>query len=295
MGHSRYYNEANLLMTVSDTDVTVTSGEFDNFGTAVPPAEFNNFVTLTNSFYDWRESKTIRPVDLDIGALKTWSATNLNVRAALGNRDINSVYVYHDRRTVVAGKLGAVRVRNGLLLPPLGLTVASASPIYVLGQYNQTKAANLGTANTSTTLPASLVGDAVTILSVNWSDANSGSHWPREQPFPPRSTPRFWPARSRPPTEITAAGWKTFHDSWNPGGSPIHSPITDQWSKCSRVYTPPIFGASAIVESAEAGLGHDPNFNTPTKLPPLTPSLLKIFRNVWTTLAPNSTTPPPSS
>jgi hypothetical protein len=40
---------------------------------------------------------------------------------------------------------------------------------------------------------------------------------------------------------------------------------------------------------------YDLNFNNPAKLPPLTPSLLKIFRNVWMTLAPNSTTPPPSS
>jgi hypothetical protein len=40
---------------------------------------------------------------------------------------------------------------------------------------------------------------------------------------------------------------------------------------------------------------YDLNFNNPAKLPPLTPSLLKIFRNVWTTLAPNTTTAPPSS
>ncbi len=183
MGHSRYYNEVDLLVTVSDAGVTATSGEFNMFATAVPPAEINNFVTLTNSFYDSRESKTILPVDLDIGGLKTWSATNADVRKVL-KRDVSSVYVY-DKRTVVAGKLGAVRVRNGLVLPPLGLTVATASPMYVLGNYNQTNSANLGTANTSTTLPASLVGDAVTILSTNWTDANStipGNLGPRQPP-----------------------------------------------------------------------------------------------------------------
>jgi hypothetical protein len=37
---------------------------------------------------------------------------------------------------------------------------------------------------------------------------------------------------------------------------------------------------------------YDLNYNNPAKLPPLTPSLLKIFRDQWTTLAPNSTTPP---
>ena len=58
---------------------------------------------------------------------------------------------------------------------PSGLTVATGRPLYVQGDYNQLNAANLGTANTSTTRPASLVGDAITILSDGWSDANSTS------------------------------------------------------------------------------------------------------------------------
>src|ERR1019366_5752961 len=55
------------------------------------------------------------------------------------------------------------------------LTVATARPLYVLGDYNQISSANLGTSNTSTTVPASLVADAITILSDHWTDANSTS------------------------------------------------------------------------------------------------------------------------
>jgi hypothetical protein len=295
LGHLRYYNEVDLLVTVSDTNVTASSGEFNNFTTSVPAAEVNNFVTLTNSFYDWRESKTIEPVDLDIGALKAWSATNGNVRTALGGRDINSVYVY-DRRTVTAGKLGAVRVRNGLLLPPLGLTVASASPIYVQGNYNQVNPANLGTANTSTTLPASLVGDAVTILSVNWNDANSR--------LPLAS-------RAARPTTVNAAilagavetangnysggmeNFPRFLEAWG-----LANPLTYNGSMVKMfpsLYATNIWGLGNVYNPPKRDWAYDLNFNTPTKLPPLTPSLLKIFRNLWTTLAPNSTTPPPSS
>ena len=295
MGHSRYYNQVDLLVTVSDASVTASSGDFNNFSTVVPPAEFNNFVTLTNSFYDWRESKTILPVDLDIGALKTWSATNSNVRVALGGRDINSVYVY-DRRTVAAGKLGAVRVRNGLVLPPLGLTVASASPIYVLGNYNQTNAANLGTANTSSTLPASLVGDAVTVLSVNWNDANS----------------RLGVAsRVAQPTTVNAAilagAVETANGNYS-GGMENFPRFLESWGLANALtyngsmvkmfpslYATNIWGQANVYNPPKRNWAYDLNFNTPTKLPPLTPSLLKIFRNVWMTLAPNSTTPPPSS
>ena len=295
MGHARYYNGVDLLVTVADTGVTASSGEFNNFGTVVPPAEINNFVTLTNSFYDWRESKTILPVDVDIGALKAWSATNQDVRTALGGRDINSVYV-NDRRTVVAGKLGAVRVRNGLVLPPLGLTVATSSPIYVLGNYNQTNAANLGTANTSTTLPASLVGDAITILSVNWSDANST--------LPLAS-------RAARPTTVNAAilagavetanghysggmeNFPRFLETWG-----LANPLTYNGSMVKMfpsLYATNIWGLGNVYNPPKRDWAYDLNFNNPAKLPPLTPSLLKIFRNVWTTLAPNSTNPPPSS
>ena len=295
MGHSRYYNEADMLVTVSDTNVVATSGQFNNFGAVVPPAEVTNFLTLTNSFYDWRESKTILPVDLDIGALKAWSATNQDVRPALGGRDLTSIYVY-DRRTVVAGKLGAVRVRNGLVLPPLGLTVASASPIYVLGNYNQTNSANLGTANTSTTLPASLVGDAVTILSANWNDANSKLQLASRVAGPTTVNAAILAGAVETANGNYSGGMENFPrflESWG-----LANPLTYNGSMVKMfpsLYATNIWGLGNVYNPPKRNWAYDLNFNNPAKLPPLTPSLLKIFRNVWTTLAPNSTNAPPSS
>jgi hypothetical protein len=299
LGHQRYYNEANLLITVSDSGVTATSGQqVDNFTTPVPANEISKFVTLTNSFYDWREKKTILPVDLDIGALKAWSATNQNVRYALapravGGRDINSLYVY-DKRTVKAGKLGAVRVRNGLLLPPLGLTVASADPIYVLGHYNQTNAANLGTANTATTLPASLVGDAVTILSINWTDTNSLN---------------ALASRVARPTTVNAAILAGAVDTGNgnySGGMENFPRFLESWGSSNpftyngsmvkmypSLYATNIWGTTSVYDPPKRNWAYDLNFNNPLLLPPLTPRLLTVGRQVWTTIAPNSTTPPP--
>ena len=295
MGHSRYYNEVDLLVIVSDTGVSASSGAFNNFSTIVPPAEVNNFVTLTNSFYDFRESKTVTPVDLDIGALKTWSATNKDVRLALGSRDINSVYVY-DRRTVVAGKLGAVRVRNGLVLPPMGLTVATASPLYVLGNYNELNLANLNSANTSATLPASLVGDAVTILSVNWKDVNN------TVPLASRNA-----GATTVNAAILAGAVDTANGNYG-GGMENFPRFLENWGSANALwyngsmvkmfpslYATNIWGLGNVYNPPKRNWTYDINFNTPAKLPPLTPSLLKIFRDVWATLAPNSITPPPSS
>ena len=294
MGRSRYFNQVDVLVTVSDTGVTASSGAFNNFATQIPAAEITKFVTLTNSFYDSRESKTIRAVDLDIGNLKTWSATNRNVRNALA-RDINSVYVY-DRRAVVAGKLGAVRVRNGLVLPPLGLTVASASPIYVLGHYNQTNVANLGTANTFTTLPASLVGDAITILSVNWNDANSHLALASRGASPTTVNAAFLAGAVETANGNYSGGMENFPrflETWG-----LANALTYNGSMVKMfpsLYATNIWGLGNVYNPPKRNWAYDVNFNDPAKLPPLTPSLLKIFRNSWLTLAPNSTNPPTGS
>lgn len=85
-----------------------------------------------------------------------------------------------------------VRLINGTTLPgvynssnPLltkGFTVASENGVYVRGNYNATGIASVGSPTPSTDylpqntvnhIPASIAGDAVTILSNNWSDARS--------------------------------------------------------------------------------------------------------------------------
>lgn len=71
-------------------------------------------------------------------------------------------------------------VNAGLVsLPATGLTVAAENPVYVHGNYNAivpgtvpTNSAQWTTAwNSQASAPASVVGDAITLLSNNWSDA----------------------------------------------------------------------------------------------------------------------------
>ena len=160
-----------LILTVSNTTILGTSGYFNRFATVVPTNEVALFVQTNGSFYDWREHKTVRPISINVAVLANWGATNTNLHVALG-RNLTSLYVW-DKRTLSATNLGAVRLFNGQQLPALGLTVATGAPLYVQGHFNQPVATNLGTANTSTSLPASLVADAITVLSSAWSDANS--------------------------------------------------------------------------------------------------------------------------
>jgi hypothetical protein len=66
-------------------------------------------------------------------------------------------------KLVNAGIVGGVNS-----LPASGLTVAAENPVYVQGNYNATD-----TSVTGTSVPAAVVGDAVTILSNNWKDSES--------------------------------------------------------------------------------------------------------------------------
>jgi len=286
IGRLRYYNLTDMVLTVSDTGVTATSGNFNSFATLVPSNELAAVVTTTNTFRDAREGKTVRPVDINIGALTAWSQTNSNLRAALGSKDLSSVYVL-DRRTLAGTELGAVRVVNGQNLPSRGLTVATARPLYVLGHYNQTNNANLGTANTATTLPASLVADAVTILSPNWKDASSTA---------------ALSSRPAKPTTVNAAiltgvvettlgnysggmeNFPRFLEDWG-----LANPLTYNGSMVKMfpsLYATNAWGKSDVYNPPKRDWAYDLNFSDAKRLPPLTPSLMKVFRGQWATVAP---------
>jgi hypothetical protein len=287
LGRLRYYNQADMVLVVSNTGVTATSGNFNSFATLIPSNELAAVVTTTNSFQDAREGKTVRPIDINIGALTAWSQTNSSLRSALGSVDLSSVYVL-DRRTLAGTDLGAVRVVNGQQLPSRGLTVATARPLYVLGHYNQTNAVNLATTNTTTTEPASLVADAVTILSPNWKDANSTL---------------ALSSRAAKPTTVNAAiltgvvettlgaysggmeNFPRFLETWG-----LANALTYNGSMVKMfpsLYATNAWGKADVYDPPKRNWAYDLNFNNANTLPPLTPSLMKVFRGQWATVAPN--------
>ena len=291
MGRLRYYNQADMVVVVSNSSISATSGNFDNFATPVPASQTSLFVTTSASFTDAREGKTVMPIDINVGALRAWSATNTSIRAALGSKDVSSIYVL-DRRTLSSGNLPAVRVSNGQQLPARGLTVATADPLYVQGHYNQINSAYLGTTNTSTTLPASLVGDAITILSVNWDDSDSSSSLS---------------SRTAAPTTVNAAilagdvptvagqysggmeNFPRFLESWG-----LANPFTYNGAMIKMfpsLYATNYWGKGNVYNPPARKWAYDVNFEDPTKLPPLTPSLLRVIRSQWATVAPNQTAP----
>ena len=293
IGRLRFYNQCDMVVVAANTGVSATSGRYNNFATLIPSNELASFVITTNSFTDAREGKTVKPIGINIGNLAAWSQTNTSLRySTIGsNLILSSVYVV-DNRTLPATSLGAVRVFNGTNLPPNGLTVATGLPLYVWKDYNQFSSANLGTTNTSTTRPASLVGDAITILSDSWSDANSAS---------------ALSSRSASATTVNAAiltgavdttlghysggmeNFPRFLETWTAipftyNGSMIKMfpslHATNVWGM-ANVYNPPV-----------RNWAYDANFDNPLKLPPKTPSLLQVIRGEWAAVPPGQNTAP---
>lgn len=199
MGLERYYNKAAVVIIVSNTSITMTvkdkgslAGITTNiaFNSASPSAvELTNlaqalpFLSVTNRYYDYRESKWIKPAQIDMGVLKNWLPTNSTIlsRYPVGSGAYPNILYVNDNRATT--NLHAVRLVNGAIIPTngasasaaTGFTVATPNPLYILGNYNLPNAGHAGTTNTSATFPASLISDAVTMLSPNWTDSSYGN------------------------------------------------------------------------------------------------------------------------
>jgi len=100
--------------------------------------------TLTfDSFYDHRERRTMYVTQLDIGAM-------------IANGTVPSNGIIY-----MSGSLAgdAVRLINAQTLPANGLSIVTDNPVYVYGDYN-----------TTPVRPASIISDAVTVLSSAFDD-----------------------------------------------------------------------------------------------------------------------------
>jgi len=286
MGQQRYHNKADLIILVSNTTVTAKSGAWNNFGTTLPWSNVDYFVDTNASFYNKREGKTVRATQIDVSRLITWSASSSNLmRGALG-RDVNSIFVA-DMRTPTSAVQPGIRVINGQTLPISGLTIATPQPLYVRGHYNA-PAAHLGTTNTTLTRPASLVADAITVLSTAWNDGNSTSGIGSRNANNTTVNAAFL-AGIVPSNGAAYSGgvenFPRFLEDW--GGNTLTYNGSMVVMFPSQFATAP-WGASDVYSPPSRNWAFDLNFMDATKLPPGTPQLLTMIRGNWAMIPPNT-------
>ncbi len=163
-------------------------------------------ITTDRAIKDIREGDNVRVAVLDVAKIKTGYDTN-KIKDSVGNDGIvlyfkDTSYGTSVSTEVVNSSTGAstavtssrsrgLKLINGAALPSAGLTVASANPVYVQGDYNSGKTSSQQPpSNTATSYtpphdtpspvvsgynraPAAILADSVNILSNSWNDANS--------------------------------------------------------------------------------------------------------------------------
>ena len=175
----RMSNKAGIVVDINGTTVTVT-GQNGTTLTSAQNTAIRSAVSAKTAVYDQREGKSMDVSTLDVSALRT----TINA----GITGFNNV-IYIKDRTTSGTNPKAIRLKNGGQLPNAGLTVASENPVYIQGDYNTGTTTNPsavpanGSGNATNTAspvvsgytrkPASVLADAVTFLSNNWSDANA--------------------------------------------------------------------------------------------------------------------------
>jgi hypothetical protein len=275
------------VVTNSITNVVTSTITFTNY--------YYSFVT-NQTFYDYREGKTVQAVQVDVGKLNTWLGNNSatggkqydDLNSADKTHGINSIYAYSDVG-LDDSTLPAVRVTDGAQLPDDGLTVSTQLPLYVKGDYNTTDGSGTSTASGDTvhTKPAALLGDAITILSSHWSDSyNSGTS----------AGSRSVTSANTTINAATMEGIVPSDGTYYSGGVENFMRLLEQWSGHTLTYN----GSIVVMFPSQYATtpwqkngnyysvptrqwGFDNNFKDSSKLPPLTPQLKATVRGTYVT------------
>src|ERR1035437_3361015 len=158
LGSSRYFNQAQTVLLVSNTAVTMKIQAGIDFqvpgddpspllitSTNTPSALATNFpfLSTTNSFTDQRENKTVLTAQIDVGKYNKWLTTNSSILAKFpaGSGSYPTILYVANNRTTTSSQIAGVRLTNGVAPPVnggLGWSVATPNPLYVLGNNNCT-------------------------------------------------------------------------------------------------------------------------------------------------------------
>lgn len=245
----KYYWKADLRIV----DGVATDGEGS-------PIDLEPGIITTATFYNFREGKWLTATQIDIDALMD------------NDRSPENGILYISMAETNPGAADAViRLINGQKLPTTGLTIATDNPLYVWRDYN-----------TVNKQPASLICDAINILSNNWDDSNSD-----------KSLSNRIATNTTVNCAIMAGNTETTWGHYN-GGLENFPRFLEYWS--GRTFT--FRGSLVCVWESQLATGQwfyggnyytaprrnwsfDTDFLDPEKLPPGTPFIHSVQRLSW--------------
>jgi len=305
LGQEYLYDEADIIISNSSSGtLSAFYQNSNNVNQLTPiPYDMTNVVSGTTnrwysfatnvSFYDYRESDTVKAVQVNVGAFNSWLT---GAGAAYNNQNnsgstskghaINSIYVYNSV-PLSSTQLPAVRMANGGTLPGNGLTVATPDPLYVLGNYNANGSSLNNGTNVANTVPAGLMGDSITILSSSWKDSYTSS--------------TALSSRNAADTTVNAATLEGIVQSTIVNGNKQYSGgvenflrLLENWTGDTLTYNGSIIVLFNSIYATNfwqtpgnyynvptRAWGFDVNFETQGGLPPIFPSAKAMIRQQW--------------
>jgi len=246
---ARFYYKADLR--IIDGEAT------DNAGL---PIDLDDQVLSTHSLYNYREEKWITVTQVDISAL-------IEAGQMPGN---GIIYASASETSPGAGD-AAIRLVNGQQLPAGGLTVATDNPMYIQGDFNVTDPQ-----------PASVMTDAINILSNSWDDSRSDM-----------SLKKRIASDTSVRVAVMAGNLETEPGSYN-GGLENFLRFLEKWSGKTLTYIGSIvcmwysewatggwyYGGNSYTAPVR-DWSFDTAFYDPDRLPPGTPNILNFEPGEW--------------
>ncbi len=272
---------------------------------------FTNWLSLSNSFYDQRQSAYQHVVQIDVGKLGSWIGNSGGTTNSLltgkwnATTPFNGIIYVQDNRTTNATWQNCVRLVNGQNISnglyTYGLTVATQNPLYILGLYNCPGSTNVSATNTIGCRPCSVICDALTILSPAWQtggydnySVSTGSYTSRPASANDTVNTAIMTGNVLT-TDTTATGFSggvhnltRLLEDWGSSDLWLNSSIICLYTSAQATaqFQMPLHYYAAPTRH----FSFDLNYQTSTGLPPGTPLIDRMIRADWAIAPPNDVT-----
>ncbi|MFO1477099.1 MAG: hypothetical protein U1F98_10665 [Verrucomicrobiota bacterium] len=316
-GDQRLYNQAQVVLVISNTTISLKVQTSPNPG-IVPGADSSPttamwymtnsslwssnlpFLTLSNRFYDGRESKTCMVAQVDVSKYATWTSNSSYItgKFPVNGSSYPTILYVADCRSSNGNYMASVRLTNGVVPPQnngLGWTVATPNPLYVWGNYNCQNSSYLGTTNTSATLPCAFLSDALTILSPAWTDANSTASLSSRNASSTVTVNAAIVTGIVPSTGTTSTTFSggvhnlpRLLEDWSSDTLWLNTSIINLYN--SKTATGVFVNPGTYYNPPTRKFSYDLNFSDASKVPPGIPCALVALRWTWACPPPGVTT-----
>jgi hypothetical protein len=266
-----YYatNAANngLSITRTSSGWVIKSG-----GSSVPIGSFPVGTITENTFMDNRAGKNVTTIDINIAKLNTSGYFPLNGLLYVTRQDATASQPNGVRLTQ-GSQINSNNIGNGV-----GLTVVSNDPVYIKGDYNTI------TPDPNKPKGASVICDAVNILSNAWNDANSTKALANRDPSATEVDCAFIAGSVPTPTGggTYSGGLENYPrlaEDWGGTTLTIKGSFVELWP--SQIATATWQYGSPIYTAPTRAWSYDTRFNTSANLPPFTPFAVEIQPVAW--------------